>query len=157
VEAGRVKRIEILAVVVGGFIDILLTALLSLPILIYAFSSGGILGLPTAQQQPALLALLHSNVVLYGTSFLVGAFCSVLAGYLTGLLAKHEEVLNGALSSFLCIGFDLYAASRGQFGGPAWLAVTLLPVSPLLGAAGGYLRRMQRLAQASPTSEMPRA
>lgn len=150
------KRIELLAVVVGGIIDILLTTLLSLPILIYAFSSGGILNLPTAQQQSALLALLHSNVALYGTSFLVGAFCSVLAGYLAGLLAKHDEVLNGALSSFLCIGFDLYAVSRGEFGGPTWLAVALLPVSPLLGAAGGYLRQMQRRSQASPTSEAPR-
>lgn len=142
--------------VVGGIIDVLLTTLLSLPILIYAFSSGAILNLPTAQQHSALLALLHSNVALYGTSFLVGAFCSVLAGYLTALLAKHDEVLNGALSSFLCIGFDLYAVSRGEFGGPTWLAVALLPVSPLLGAAGGYLRQMQRRSQASPTSEAPR-
>lgn len=72
------KRIELLAVVVGGIIDILLTTLLSLPILIYAFSSGGILNLPTAQQQSALLALLHSNVALYGHRFLWGLFARFL-------------------------------------------------------------------------------
>ncbi|MGB8908026.1 MAG: hypothetical protein WCC84_04705 [Candidatus Cybelea sp.] len=147
------KRIAVLAVAVGGVSDILLTTMLSLPILIYAYASGGILDLPTAQQQPALLATLHSNVALYGTSFLVGAFCSVLAGYLTGLLAKHDEVLNGALSSFLCIGFDLYAFSHGQFGGPSWLAIALLPVSPLLGAVGGYLRQMQRRSQPPLTAQ----
>jgi hypothetical protein len=147
-----VKRISVPAVLAGGITDILLTALLSLPILAYAYASSGAMPLPTDQQQAVLLAVIHSSVALYGTSFLVGACCSVFAGYLAAWLAKHDEVLNGALSSFLCVGFDLYALSRGQFGGPTWLAIVLLPLSPLLGAAGGYLRLVQRRSKPSLTA-----
>jgi hypothetical protein len=137
------KRISVVAVLVAGITDILLTALLSLPIIVYVYANGGIFALPKAQQQIAALNFIHSSVALYSASFLVGAFCSVLAGYLAAWIAKHDEVLNGALSSFLWVGSDLYAFSLGQFSGPPWLAITFLPLAPVLGAAGGYLRRMQ--------------
>ena len=72
------KRISLLGVIVGGITDIGLTTVLTFPVLAYAFASGGILSLPKAQQQSALIALLHANLALYATSFMIGALCSVL-------------------------------------------------------------------------------
>jgi hypothetical protein len=144
-----VKRVSVVAVLVGGIADILLTTLLSLPILVYAYSNGGIFDLPKAQQQTAALAFIHSSVALYSASFLAGAFSSVLAGYLAAWIAKHDEVLNGALSSFLCVGADIYAFGTGQFSGPPWLAITFLPLVPVLAAAGGYLRLVQARSKRS--------
>ena len=41
--------------------------------------------------------------------FLVGAACSVLGGYVAARIAKRDEILNTAVSSFLCVGMELYA------------------------------------------------
>lgn len=40
---------------------------------------------------------------------LLGALCSVLGGYVAARLAARSELVNGALSAFLCIAFGLYA------------------------------------------------
>jgi hypothetical protein len=153
--ARDVRRISLLGIIVGGVTDIAFTNTLLLPIFVFALASDRrIMSLPHAQQQGSLLALLETNPALHATSFASGAFCSILAGYVAAWIAKHDEVLNGAFSSFLCIGLALYAFSHGQFGGPPWLAIALLPLSPALGAAGGYLRQAYR-RRAKPTL-MPR-
>jgi hypothetical protein len=117
----RLKRISWLGVVVGGVTDIALTNVLTLPVAVYALASGGIMSLPKAQQSTALIALLHANVALYVATTVIGCGCSILAGYVAAWLAKHDETLNGALTSFLCVGFDLYAMAKGAPGEPfAW-------------------------------------
>jgi len=138
------RRISFVGVIVGGISDIVLTGILSMPVFVYALVSSGLVAVPRAQQDSALLALVQSNGVLHATLLALGALASLLAGYIAAWIAKREEVLNGALSSFLCVASELYAFSKGQFGGPIWLAVALLPVSPALGAAGGYLRLLHR-------------
>lgn len=141
------KRIAWLGVVVGGITDIVLTNILTLPVAVYAMVSGGILSLPKAQQQTAMITLLHASVGLYAATAVIGCACSVLAGYVAAWLAKPDEVINGALSAFLCVAFDLYAMTKGVAGSALWFVILLLPASPLLGALGGYLRVTQRRQQ----------
>src|SRR6202012_6244511 len=39
---------------------------------------------------------------------ILGSLCSILAGYLSARIAKHDEILNGTLSSVLCGGLGTY-------------------------------------------------
>jgi hypothetical protein len=90
-------------------------------------------GLPPAE------ILRGSAAFLVGSSILGGVF-SVLGGYVSARFAKHDEVLNGALSSILCIGNGLYALISGSAADHLWLHLLFLPLSPALGALGGFLR-----------------
>jgi len=63
------------------------------------------------------------------SSIILGALCSVLAGYVSARIAKHDEVLNGALSSILCVVGGLYSVLSGS----AALHLALLPLGPVLG------------------------
>ena len=67
----------------------------------------------------------------------------MLGGYVSARIAKHAEVLNGALSSILCVGSGVYAVINLGSAGSLWLHLALLPLSPALGALGGYLRSRQ--------------
>jgi hypothetical protein len=138
------KQVSSIGVLIGAVTDIVATNLFTLPIGACVMIAGGILNVPKGQQQAATLAALHANVVLYGAVMLIGGACSILGGYVAAWIAKRSEMLNGALSSFLCVAFALYAIVTGKADEPLWLAICMLPISPALGAAGGYLRRAGR-------------
>jgi len=53
------------------------------------------------------------------------------------------ELLNGALSSILCVGGGTYAVISGSAADDLWMHLVCLPLSPALGALGGYLRSRQ--------------
>jgi hypothetical protein len=73
------------------------------------------------------------------SSSILGALCSVLGGYVSARIAKHDEVLNGALSAILCVGIGVYAVLSGSAASHLGLHLVFLPLSPALGALGGYL------------------
>jgi len=63
--------------------------------------------------------------------------------YVSARIAKHDEVLNGGLSSILCVASGVYAVINVSPAAPLWLHLVYLPLSPALGALGGYLRSRQ--------------
>jgi MFS family permease len=138
------KRISATGILIGGVTDILSTNLLSFPITVYVIAANGVMFLPKNQQQAAIVAALHANAWLYTALMLIGACGSLLGGYLAASIAKRDEMLNGTLSSFLCVGIGLYAIITGNGGEPLWRAIVMLPLSPALGAAGGHFRRVTR-------------
>ena len=58
-------------------------------------------------------------------------------------IANHDELLNGALSSILCVGSGMYAVISGSAADDLWMHLVFLPLSPALGALGGFLRAQQ--------------
>ena len=145
-------RISIKGVIIGGITDIVSTFVLTLPVLVYFMISSEVLRLPNEQARvAALTAAMQGNVQLYGILMLIGAGCSVLGGYVAARLAKHDELLNGLLSSVFCIAIGVYSmlAAKG-FGSFPWHA-TLIAVSALSGLLGGYLRLRHIRARASPS------
>ena len=62
-----------------------------------------------------ITALIHEHPLLYAVQILIGVSCSVFGGYIAGRLTKHGELLNGLLSSFLCVGSGVYSliAAKG--------------------------------------------
>jgi hypothetical protein len=135
-----VTRVSFKGFIIGGIVDMAATFVAAFPVGIYAFAVSGAGKLPQAQQAQALADAMRNTPSLYIAGLLVGALCSVLGGYVAARVARHDELLNGALSSFLCVATGLYALARGTEGTAPWVHVLLLVISPLLGALGAYLR-----------------
>jgi hypothetical protein len=102
------NRISLKGVAIGNIADIVATYVVMLPLIIYIVVSSG---LPPAE-------ILKESTVFYVSYAILGGICSVLGGYVSARIAKHDELLNGALSSILCVGGGMYAgsaAARGRF------------------------------------------
>ena len=125
------NRISLKGVVIGNIVDIVSTTIAVLPIMMYILISSG----PSGDTADSVTQVLMASSVFTVSSIILGALCSVLAGYISARIAKHDEVLNGALSSILCVVGGLYSVLSGS----AALHLALLPLGPVLGALGGYL------------------
>jgi len=127
------KKISIKGVFLGGITDVLTTNILAVPLIIYVMANIDRSHTPKEQLGAARIAALHGSVLLYTVQFLIGAGCSILGGYVAARLAKHDELLNGSLSSYLCMGIGLYSVVAGKES--SWLLLELigLAASPALG------------------------
>lgn len=111
------RSVSFSGVIIGGIIGIVFTNILMIPFEI----------------------TIHAHPVIYVTATILGCAGSVLGGYAAALLATHDEVLNGALSSFLYIGAATYGIIRGTSTEPVWIEIAMLPLSVGLAALGGRL------------------
>jgi uncharacterized membrane protein YfcA len=100
--------------------------------------------LSSAQAKAAIATAIQNNVPLYTTQLLIGLACSVLGGYVAARLARREELLNGALSSFLCVALGVYMVASGNDSTPHWLQVLMFVASPASALFGGYLVQRSR-------------
>ena len=125
------NRISLKGVVIGNIVDIVSTTIAVLPIMLYILISSR----PSGHTAESVTQVLMASSVFWVSSIILGALCSVLAGYVSARIAKHDEVLNGALSSILCVAGGVYSGLNGS----AALNLALLPLGPVLGALGGYL------------------
>jgi hypothetical protein len=142
------RRISITGVLTGGVVDIVATNIAAIPIVGYVIATSSIGNLPKVQQTAAVMAAIRASVALYLTLGVLGSLCSVLGGYVAAVLARRAEVLNGALSAYLCVGLAIWTLLVGQGQLPSWLHILLLPLSPALGALGGYLRTVRARSRA---------
>jgi hypothetical protein len=134
------KRVSFKGVTIGNVVDIVASNAVMVPVMIYLLASARTGSALDHGAGSATEALKTSDVFLAASSIL-GGLCSILGGYVSARIAKHDEVLNGALSSVLCIGFGVYAVANGT--SRLWLHLLDLLLSPALGALGGYLRSRQ--------------
>jgi hypothetical protein len=119
----------------GNIADIVATHVVMLPLMIYFAVSSG---LPPAK-------ILKESTVLYVSYVILGGVCSVLGGYVSARIARHDELLNGALSSMLCVSGGMYAVISGSAADDLWMHLVFLPLSPALGALGGFLRTARQM------------
>ena len=138
------SKVSIPGAAVGGVVDVVASNALSIPLGVYLASKINLSQVPKDQIQDQMLGLLHAQPGLYVLQLLIGALCTVLGGYVAAVIARREEVLNGALASFLCVAFGVYAMASGKSNDPAAVQAGLIVLSPFLGAAGGWLRMKQR-------------
>jgi putative membrane protein (TIGR04086 family) len=95
-------------------------------------------------EQSGVISLVHADSILYSIQLTLGLACSILGGYVAARIAKHDEVLNGALSSFLCILLGIYSAASGKMmESPAEHAL-LFAASFGAAALGGLLASKSR-------------
>lgn len=129
------KRISLMGVAIGNIADIVSTNIAVLPLIIYVMSTSG----QSVHDPDSITQVLMASGFYRVSATILGALCSVLGGYVAAWIAKHDELLNGALSSILCVGFGVYALISGGAAGATGLHLAFLPLSPALGAVGGHL------------------
>ena len=127
------KRVSLVGVAVGGITDILTTNALLLPLMYFVLAAAATGSL----SENALKQILAHRQLVTIASGVLGGLGSVLGGYVSARIAKHDQALNGALSSILSVAAGLYSLSHS--GAHSWLPFVLVPLSPALGALGGYL------------------
>jgi len=135
-------RVSIVGVVIGGITDVVSSSLLAIPVVIYVMVKYDLLHAPNGPA--ALASSIHSNAWLYGLQLTIGLGCSVLGGYVAAWIAKHDEPLNGLLSSFLCTAIGVYSVFSGKDSQSVLVQILLLTAAPAFAFFGGYLRQTQK-------------
>jgi hypothetical protein len=135
-------RVSAVAVAIGGITDVVASTVLGIPLAIYFVVKYGLFHAPTGSA--AIASSIHLSGPLYGLQLAIGLGCSVLGGYVAARIAKHDELLNGILSSFLCTAIGVYSALSGRESQPRSVQILLLVASPAFALLGGYLRRTQK-------------
>jgi hypothetical protein len=134
------RSVSLKGVLIGGITDVVTSVILGIPFAIYAMSRLDLAQIPKEKVGSAVTAAMSGNIPLYLGQLIVGMGCSVLGGYVSAWLAKHDELLNGALSAFLCVSIGLYSIALGKDSHSLLVQILLLIASPALGLLGGYLR-----------------
>jgi hypothetical protein len=146
-------RVSILGVVIGGVTDVVSSSLLAVPVAIYAMVKYDLLHAPDG---PAAIASpIRSSAWLYGLQLTIGLGCSVLGGYVAAWIAKHDELLNGLLSSFLCTAIGLYSAFLGKDSMAVPVKIFLMIAAAAAALLGGYLRQSQKRVGRTPDMAGP--
>ena len=139
------KKISILGVLIGGIVDIIATNILAFPFILYVMLTRiDFLSMPQDQITIAMTKIIQGDWLLFTIQFLLGSFCSIFGGYIAALIAKHDELLNGALSAYLCVGIGIYSVSKGIGTESIFLVLLGFILSPALSLLGGYLRLLQK-------------
>ena len=146
-------RVSIVSIVIGGITDVVSSSVLALPVIIYVMVKYDLFRLATGPT--AIPTLIHSSVWLYGLQLGIGLGCSVLGGYVAAWMAKHNELLNGALSSFLCTAIGVYSVLSGKDSQSVVVQIFLLAAAPAFALLGGYLRQTQKRVGRAPGAMGP--
>ena len=134
-------KVSFVGVATGGITDVVASSLLAFPLVIYIVVNYK--PSPAPGGSAAIASVFHSSIWMYG-QLAIGLGCAVLGGYVAARIAKHDELLNGLLSSFLCIAFGTYSVLLGKNFEPVLAQVFLLTAAPAFALLGGYLRQIQK-------------
>jgi hypothetical protein len=130
------SSISIKAVLIAALFDVVTSSVLGVVVVSACAAWSG------AESADDMARFASSNSTQFLT-YAVGSVVSVIAGYMAAAIARRGELINGALSSFLCVLLGIYVELAGISAAPAALSITSLALSPLLGLLGGYLRLRQ--------------
>jgi putative membrane protein (TIGR04086 family) len=145
-------RISIKGILIGGIADTMSSFVLGIPFAIYAVAKFKPSYNTNGHPATPLTASIQGDIPLYLSQMLVGLICSALGGYIAARIAKHDELLNGALSSFLCVTIGISVMASGKDSHPLWVQFLILIAGPAFGLIGGYLTKLLRRDQSFRTS-----
>lgn len=142
------KPISIPGVIIGGVADIVGTNVLAFPLMVAVMVplAPSLHGASHAQITAAMTAAIHGSSALTVIQWIPGILGSLLGGYVAAWIARHDMLLNGALSAWLCILIGIYSLLHQSNAVPLYEHILLLVGSPVLGLFGGYLRFIQMRA-----------
>lgn len=142
-------RVSVKSILVGGLVDIGLSLGLGIPLALYELSKVGTTGVYNEHIVGSSGSSPHNVLALRLWQLGIGLACSVLGGYVAARLAKHDELLNGTLSSILCVALGVFTISAGRSSDPLLVQVVLFSASPALGFVGAWLWIMQKRTRAT--------
>ena len=149
------KKVSILGVLVGGIADIVATNILLMPFMMCVFISFDLSHVSKDQLPAAWTSIIHSNLGLYVGSLLIGLGGSVIGGYVAAWIAKHDEMLNGVLSSWLCVALGIYGLATAKVSTSLGEHLVLLLAGLAAALFGGYLRLLQNRSGQPRSAETP--
>jgi hypothetical protein len=138
-----VRKISLLGAISGGVIDIVLSGLAGVPLIAYVIATSNLRGLPPDQVSRTLIRTIHDRPAVYAAQLVIGFLCTVAGAYIGALIAKRAEILNGVLSSFVCLMFGIYGMVSGMDISTPLARVGLFLLTVTAGFLGGYLRSRQ--------------
>lgn len=125
------KKLSFSGILLGGIVDILSTGVLAVPIFLYTALKYG--AVHSAQA-------VHASILLTMAQWLAGVLGSVLGGYIAAWMAGHDEILNAALSAYLCTSVGIVSWIAGATATSTPERLLELALAPLFAAVGGYLK-----------------
>lgn len=143
------RRLAIRSIIVGGLIDVFASNFFG------TISQVGVLMIlsirhTSLEAAPAATkTIVDGSALFFAGQLVIGGLCSLLGGYLAARLARHDERINGAASSILSIASGIVVIAIGYNPGHLIQHLLILPVKPILGYAGGYLREHQVRSKAA--------
>jgi hypothetical protein len=138
------SRVSVKAVLIGAVIDVDAYFALGIPLGFYVMVHENLIQLPRDQVQAAVSSAIYGNTALDAVQLLIGLACSVIGGYVAAWIAKHDELLNGTLSAFLCVGIGIHGIIWGSTVPSMLRRIITLIASVVCALGGGYLRRAQK-------------
>jgi heme A synthase len=141
------SRISFKAVWIGAVTDMVSSTISGALIAIAFVVILHLTRIPSDPLDWTLLKPENQNSLLYCIQVIVGAACSVLAGFVAAWVAQHDELLNGALSSFACVLLGILAVAADKDPHLRLTHILLLIASPLFGLLGGYIRHRLKTSQ----------
>ena len=137
-----VRRLSIKGITIGAVVDIVATNIVLMPLGIYLAATIHLERYSREESAKVLAAAMKQDPVVYGIQIGLGALCSILGGYVAARIAGRSMILNGALSSILCVGFGVYTMIFSPLDTTPLITHLLFFVGSVgCGAAGGYLRQ----------------
>jgi hypothetical protein len=127
----------------GGLVDVFTSGILAVFLfVVFMIWHDAAHPVGSPNRLPLIQAMRESMTV--SAAGLIGLAASVLGGYVAAGQACHDELLNGTVSSALCLIMGVLNFGRGPNGG-SWLAeVFLMLASPALGLLGGDLQLLRQ-------------
>jgi hypothetical protein len=138
------KKVSFLGFIIGGIVDIVGSNVWGIVATLYVVFAYKLFTLAPGEITKNVMVIFKTDPLVFSANLIVGGFFSIFGGYIGALIAKHDELLNGALSAYFCVGLGLYGIFTGSYSGPVVLAFLSLLIDPLLAMFGGYLRLKQR-------------
>jgi hypothetical protein len=136
------RKVSSKAVLIGGIVDVVLSSLFGVPFVIFVIAARGLARLPKSRMHHALVQAIHTTLTLFAIQLTIGMVCTIIGGFIAGRLAKHDQPLNGLLSSGVCVAIGLYSLAAGKAAESLLIQLLLLlVVTPFCGVIGGYLAK----------------
>jgi hypothetical protein len=139
----EMSKVSIKGVLLGAFSDTILSSLAG------SLAAFFVVLISHLLHQP--VKLFHLYGILWAVLMLISFSFSLLGGYVAALVAKHDELLNGGLSSFLCVGVTTVSILTGKSHYPVVVQWLLLVASIAFAILGGYIRLRQKVQYATET------
>jgi hypothetical protein len=137
------KKISFIGIIVAGIIDIFGSSVFGAILIVIGIVLSGPNQITSMDSYMKITQLVQTNPLIQIVSFLGGGFFSILAGYIAATIAKHDELLNGALSSLFCEISGICSLLSGIASLSLLTAILGIIIDPCLGLFGGYLRLLQ--------------
>jgi len=134
------KRIVLKGVLIGGIVDLALSSMVGVIHMNYIINSQHLYELyPKEEVIGKYLQILQNDPISMLVSLIIGSTFSILGGYIAAKIAKHDELLNGALTSIFCVLLTIPSFSLFD---PVILIFTII-LSIVLSCFGGSLRKQE--------------